>query len=188
MGKLIFISGGVSSGKSDFAEKLCSEFGGKTLYIATSIPFDEEMKAKKKKHIDRRATKNWDTLEEYSQLYKEVENIDKNYDTVLLDCITMMVSNLIFHNDYDFDAANIEAAEKKSEKVIEEACKLIDNIKKTELNFLVVTNEIGLGGISENRLTRYFAELCGKVNQMFAQASDDAYFVVSGIPIKIKGN
>ncbi len=186
MGKIVFISGGISSGKSDFAEKLCDERKGKTLYIATSTPLDEEMKEKKRKHIEKRRFKNWDTLEKYSELYKEIEEIGKKYNTVLLDCVTMMVSNLIFQDDYNFNAKDLLDSKEKTKKIIAEVKKLIEEIKKTNTEFIIVTNEIGLGGISENRLSRFFSQLCGEINQIFAKSSEEAYFVVSGIGVKIK--
>lgn len=186
MGEIIFVSGGISSGKSDFAERLCNNKKEKTLYIATSVPFDSEMKEKKRKHLEKRASKNWDTLERYKDLYKVIKEIDKKYDIVLLDCLTMMVSNLIFHEEHDFDAKDIKESNKKAKMVKEEFEKLIDEIKKTNTSFVIVTNEIGLGGISENRLTRFFSQLCGEINQLFAAISNEAYLVVSGIAIKIK--
>lgn len=186
MGKLIFISGGINSGKSYFAEELCTKLGGRTLYIATSIAFDEEMKEKKERHIKRRSSKNWDTLECYSGIYSRMESINEKYDTVILDCVTMMVSNLIFENDVDFDASDKKNARKKELYIEEEVKKLIEKIRLYNINFIAVTNEIGLGGISENRLTRYFTSVCGNVNQLIAGESDEAYAVISGIPVKIK--
>ena len=186
MGKIIFVSGGVSSGKSDFAEKLCREREGKILYIATSLPLDEEMKEKKRKHIEKRAGMNWDTLEKYRGLYKDVEKISEKYSTALLDCITMMVSNLIFEDDFNFDAEDIEEAEKKKEKIVYEVENLLKEIRKYGTDFIFVTNEIGLGGVSPNRLGRYFSQVCGEINRMVAEAADCAYLVVSGIPVLIK--
>lgn len=186
MGKIIFISGGISSGKSDFAERLCDENGGKTLYIATSVPFDEEMKEKKRKHIEKRLSKKWDTLEKYSELYKEIEEIGEKYNTVLLDCVTMMVSNLIFRDNHNFNLDSLLDSEEKSREIVAEVKRLIEEIKKTDTKFIVVTNEIGLGGISENRLSRFFSQLCGEINQIFAKSSEEAYLLVSGIAVKIK--
>lgn len=186
MGRIIFISGGVSSGKSDFAENMCSEMKKSTIYIATSLPLDDEMKKKKEKHINKRAEKNWDTLEKYKELYKDIEKLSKNYELALLDCITMMISNLIFEEDFNFDAENIEKSEKKSKIIKNEFEKLISEIKRNNIDFVFVTNEIGLGGISPSRLTRYFSQLCGEINRMVAENADEAYLVVSGIGVKLK--
>ncbi len=186
MGKIIFVSGGVSSGKSSFAEEIVSKKNKKTLYLATSLPLDDEMQEKKRKHIERRAAKNWDTLEKYDKLYSDIGEIAQKYDLVLLDCLTMLLSNLIFHEDYNFDAQDLVLSEEKSKKIIREMELLIEEIQKNDLEVVVVTNEIGLGGISENRLGRYFSQLCGQVNQMFAKASQQAYLIVSSIAVKIK--
>ncbi|MEG0250425.1 MAG: bifunctional adenosylcobinamide kinase/adenosylcobinamide-phosphate guanylyltransferase [Peptostreptococcus sp.] len=185
MGKIIYISGGISSGKSSFAEEICSEKNKKTVYIATAIPFDSEMIEKRKKHVARRKNKDWDTIEKHTEISKIIDSNEFIYELALLDCITMLISNLIFE-DSAFDINNKKDREKISKKIEVEIDNLLMSISVSDCDFIIVSNEIGLGGISENSLTRYFADICGKVNQKIARQSKEAYFVASGIAIKMK--
>lgn len=185
MGKIIYISGGISSGKSLFAEKLCFEKNKKTVYIATAKAFDEEMKEKRRKHIERRKDKAWDTIEKYTEVSSIIDSSDFVYELALLDCVTMLISNIIFE-DEEFDVNSEIDCKKTFKKVEEEIDQLLKSISKSSCDFIIVSDELGLGGISENKLTRYFTDLCGKVNQKIASQSEEAYFLVSGIAMKIK--
>lgn len=196
MGKIIFVTGGVSSGKSEFAENLCSQLECRdsvVLYVATSIPFDFEMEQKKADHQLRRKDKSWFTIEAYKSIPTEIgefcysNSIERSArKVILLDCVTMMISNLIFDRNGEFDVDDADERASVEKKVIAEFKTLLNFVKSENIDIIFVTNEIGLGGISENRLGRYFANLEGKVNKMIASETDDAYMVVSGIPIKIK--
>lgn len=186
MGKIILVSGGTSSGKSSFAEEYCTRLNGKTAYIATSIIFDKEMEIKKYKHVKRREYKRWSTIEEHVNLCGVFEKEDFDYETVMIDCVTMYITNLIFDNDMEFDAKDIDIKEKKREKVKYNIEKMLNYISNSDVNFILVTNEIGMGVLPGNELSRFFAELSGEVNQMISSIADEVYFTVSGIPIKIK--
>lgn len=196
MGRIVFVTGGVSSGKSEFAENLCSGLECRdsiVLYVATSIPFDFEMEQKKADHQLRRKDKSWYTIEAYKSIPREIgefcssNSVEKSVrKIILLDCVTMMISNLIFDRNGEFDVDDVDERAFVEKKVIAEFKTLLNFVKSENIDIIFVTNEIGLGGISENRLGRYFANLKGKVNKMIASESDDAYLVVSGIPIKIK--
>ena len=99
MSKIILVTGGARSGKSNFAESLCINQNNRTAYIATSVAFDEEMKNRVKKHQESRP-KEWKTYEIYKDIYSIVETLDKNHDTVIMDCVTLMVNNLWNHNSH----------------------------------------------------------------------------------------
>lgn len=186
MSQIIFVTGGARSGKSSYAESLCRARGNQTAYIATSIPFDEEMKDRVKKHRQMRPSE-WTTYEVYEDVYQKIEEIQKEHQTVILDCVTLMVNNLMFKEDRNYDHMTQEEINLLEAEIANQFRLLLETIKRTELYFVIVTNEIGLCPVAANRLTRIYTDIIGRMNQMIAASSDEVYFVVSGIPMKIKG-
>lgn len=186
MGKLVLVTGGVKSGKSDFAESLCLKNSGKMAYIATATIFDDEILKKVEQHKKKRSPYGWETIEEYKNLHKIIKKETFKYDTILIDCATLLVNNLIFEQNKIFDASDTYENEVLKIKIFEEIQQIINAIKHYPGYFVIVTNEIGLGGIAENKLSRFFANTAGKVNQMLAKQSDEVYLLVSGIDVKIK--
>lgn len=186
MSKVILVTGGARSGKSNFAEKLCKERNNNTAYIATSIPFDDEMKDRVRKHKESRP-QNWKTYEIYKDIYTIIDDISKEHKTVILDCVTLLVNNLIFMHEIDIDNSTQDEIDELEKYIKEQVEKLLIEIKKTNLYFVIVTNELGLGGVSINKLTRVYTDIVGRINQQIAAQSDEVYFVISGIPMKIKG-
>jgi adenosylcobinamide kinase/adenosylcobinamide-phosphate guanylyltransferase len=183
---LILVTGGARSGKSCFAERLVAEIGQNIAYIATAIPFDEGMRDRIKKHRESRPSE-WTTYEAYRDVYKSITDIARNHDTMLLDCITIMVTNLMFENgDIDWEKITREEIDEIEEMIRKQIELLIENIKKNNLNAVLVTNEIGMGLVPENRLARIFRDIAGRINQLIAREADFVYLTVSGIPIKIK--
>ncbi len=186
MAKIILVTGGARSGKSTHAENLCKLQENNTAYIATSIPFDDDMKDRVKKHRESRP-KSWVTYELYKDIYKEIPILAKKHQTVLLDCVTLMVNNLMFMTDIDFETCDYTAIDEVEASIKNQVNFLIDAIRKTDLYFVMVTNEIGMSPIAANRLTRVYTDIIGRINQQLAKASDEVYLVVSGIPVKVKG-
>lgn len=185
MSNIILVTGGARSGKSSFAESLCIKQNNKTAYIATSVAFDDEMKNRVKKHQESRP-KDWKTYEIYKDIYSIVEELDKNYDTVIMDCVTLMVNNLMFTHGIEVDEASSEELNELENYIREQINKLLEAVKKANLYFVIVTNEIGMGIVPENKLSRIYGDFVGRVNQLIANYSDEVYFVVSGIPMKVK--
>ncbi len=185
MGKIIYITGGAKSGKSKFAEKMVEEIGEKINYIATLTCFDDEMKEKVKIHKDRRNEK-YKTIEAYKNFDIIFENIDEK-ETILLDCLTNMVSNLIFEENIDFDKDLKINKEKLDIKIKKEVENLIKILKKHKGISVIVSNELGMGIVPVYPLGRYFRDIAGEINQYVAEKSDEVYLTVSGIPMKIKG-
>lgn len=185
MGKIIYITGGAKSGKSKFAEKMVEEIGEKINYIATLTCFDDEMKEKVKIHKDRRNEK-YKTIEAYKNFDIIFENIDEK-ETILLDCLTNMVSNLIFEENIDFDKDLKINKEKLDIKIKKEVENLIKVLKKHKGISVIVSNELGMGIVPVYPLGRYFRDIAGEINQYVAEKSDEVYLTVSGIPMKIKG-
>jgi adenosylcobinamide kinase/adenosylcobinamide-phosphate guanylyltransferase len=185
MGKLILITGGARSGKSSFAEEKAKELGDRILYIATSIPLDDEMKLRIQKHRAQRPSE-WETLEAYRDINTCLEGRLEKKDGVLLDCLTIMVTNIMLEEKEDWDnltASEIDAIEDIIKIEVE---KLIDAVKKSPSPFIVVTNETGMGVVPGNPLTRAFRDFVGRANQMTAKEAQEVYLCVSGIPVRIK--
>lgn len=186
MSKIILVTGGARSGKSRYAEDLCRAQNNAVAYIATSIPFDKDFKERVKKHQEMRPSE-WATFEVYEDIYKVIPEIASRHETVILDCVTLMINNLMFKENLDYDKLTALEIDTLEANIKEQFIKLIESIKKTDLYFVLVTNEIGLAPVAANRLTRIYTDIIGRINQLIAQSSDEVYLVVSGIPMKIKG-
>ena len=185
MGKLILLTGGARSGKSSYAEKLAEDIGNKILYIATSISCDKEMEYRIKCHQERRSN-TWATIECYKDFDTNLKDKLFDIDAVLLDCITIMVTNIMFSSDIDCENLNQEEAIVLEKMVMDEVDKLLAIISKAEVPFIIVTNEVGMGLVPEYPLSRVFRDIAGRVNQKLGSVSDEVYLCVCGIPNKIK--
>lgn len=186
MGNIILVTGGARSGKSSFAEKMASSLGKEILYVATSIPFDNEMKDRIRKHKRQRPA-DWDVLEAFCDLDTSLSGAIEEHKAILLDCITVMVSNILFSSgEVDWESIDMHNVNILEANVIKEIDKLIKASELSDIPFIIVTNEIGMGIVPENRLARIFRDIAGRVNQRIAGYANEVYLVVSGIPVKIK--
>lgn len=161
----------------------------RTLYIATARILDEEMEEKKNRHIERRQAYAWDTLEAYKDFdihFKEKSILDKGYKVILFDCLTMMVTNIIFESDMDFDSRDKKLRDEKESLVFKHIDILLDLVGGQDLDLVFVTNELGMGLIGDRGLSRYFTYLASKLNSYIAEKSQEMYFIVSGQSIKVK--
>jgi adenosylcobinamide kinase / adenosylcobinamide-phosphate guanylyltransferase len=175
----ILLTGGARSGKSRLAQELALKSSGHVLFVATAEAGDDEMARRIKKHRESRP-KDWTTLEVTTNIGN---NITKNIGgarTVIIDDITLLVNNVFEQFGTDPDADKVEKA------VAAEINKLCDCITKTEAHFIIVTNEVGLGIIPGDRVSRLYRDLLGRANQMLAEHVDEVYFMVSGIPLVVK--
>lgn len=169
MSKITLILGGVRSGKSQLAIKMAKEKGKKVAFIATCRPLDREMKERIELHKKARP-ENWKTFEEPEDVGLLLEKIGNNFDVIILDCLTILVSNLLLKG--------------LREKSIEQKIRKIMNAKA---NLIIVSNEVGLGIVPDNRLARDFRDIAGKINQVIVKKADKVFFMASGIPLRIKG-
>lgn len=186
MKNIVLITGGARSGKSTYAEKLANQAKSGVLYIATSIPFDDEMKDRVKKHKERRPS-TWYTFEGYRNLKSVFYNEEMQFDTILLDCITIMVTNLMFDNAGDsFDDLSNEAIDTMESEILQEVADFLNEAEKSTKTIIIVTNEIGSGIVPEYKMARVFRDIAGRVNQYIADRAQEVHLVVCGIPIKIK--
>ncbi|MCT4613815.1 MAG: bifunctional adenosylcobinamide kinase/adenosylcobinamide-phosphate guanylyltransferase [Marinifilaceae bacterium] len=169
MAKIIYITGGQRSGKSEFAEEIARSLTDKPVYLATSRIWDDEFKKRVDIHKSRRLDE-WENIEEE----KYISNLNLSNKTVLLDCITLWLTNFFYDNSYDVDKSLVQAKQ-EWDKLIEK-----------ETTLIVVSNEIGLGVVPVEKNTRRFIDLQGWMNQHIAKQADEVYFMVSGIAQKIK--
>ena len=178
--KITFITGGARSGKSSFALKEASKTKGQKAYIATAEALDGEMKDRIEKHKLVRGDE-WATYEEQIKLSDLLIDIKSQYGAVLLDCLTLWLSNVLLH-------AEMGAQEHQSpEDSINEFVSCLNGLAGTEgCDLYVVSNEVGMGIVPENKLARKFRDLAGTLNRKVAEIAVEVYLVTAGIPLKIK--
>ncbi len=192
-GSLVIITGGARSGKSAFAEKLALESGKDVTYLATARVEDEEMRQRVAAHRQRRP-KNFKTVEEPEQPRRVLERETGRGGLVLLDCLTLLVSNLILADleregavrrgeDIFADEELLEAAGRRALDYINE---LAPVAAKCPADVIVVTNEVGMGVVPNYPLGRVFRDYSGRANQAMAAAADQVWLVVCGIPQRFK--
>lgn len=172
MGKIILILGGARSGKSTHAVILAKKHK-KTAFIATCQPLDKEMRERILLHKEARP-KSWKTFEEPKDIEGLLRKIGNEFDCVIIDCLTLLVSNLIL-------------AGHKEEDILKKIKAIAANLRKKKAKIIIVSNEVGLGIVPANRLGRGFRDITGRVNQIAAKIADEVLFIVSGVPLKIKG-
>ncbi|MBK5072633.1 bifunctional adenosylcobinamide kinase/adenosylcobinamide-phosphate guanylyltransferase [Budviciaceae bacterium CWB-B4] len=186
---MILITGGARSGKSHLAERIANQKAatceGKVLYIATSLATDDEMSRRIEQHKLTRPAQ-WRTHEGYRQLGNEIRQQSAFFAVVVLECITTMLTNLIFDwaGDNDPDYLDYLALERWLEPQIDD---LLKACAGSQSEIIIVTNELGCGIVPEYPLARHFLDIAGRVNQKLAQQANEVHLVVSGIDVKIKG-
>jgi len=183
--RLVLVTGGARSGKSRWAEYLLQEQGGGVLYVATALPIDEEMQDRINRHRTRRPP-HWRTLEGYCGLARLIRETRLFREAVLLDCLTIMVTNLLLDAVKDFDRVTPQEAETVEKAIEQEVVSLVKALREIESTAVIVTNEVGMGLVPDNPLGRLFRDVCGRMNQLVAAEADEVYLVVCGIPVRIK--
>lgn len=170
--RIILVTGGQRSGKSETAERMALEASTSPVYIATCRPMDAEMERRVALHRERREGRGWTTVEA-TELSAAGAMPGA---TVLIDSATMLASNAFFACGEDQTRA-LEAVKADFDSFIE---------RSAGSTIIVVSDEIGLGGVSANAMTRHFTDLQGLFNRHIAEAATEVYLTVSGIPVKIK--
>lgn len=177
MKKIILILGGIRSGKSYFAEQKAEFYSEKPVYIATSIPFDNEMKLRVAQHKIRRGNR-YELIEAPYDLTGPLGRLKDR--TVLVDCLTLNLSNRLMATEEYMD---LEELIETDEDYLKDLYKII---KKNNLKVIFVSNEVGAAPIEANELGRYFQDLQGRWNRIMAGYADEVYVVQAGIPTLIK--
>ncbi len=177
---ITLVIGGARSGKSEFAENLIIDQTD-VCYIATANITDDEMAFRVMKHREQRP-KAWRTCEENDNV---TLCIGKEA-TYLLDDITNLISNIMFNMTYDNENITNEIMIEVEKSIIFKLDSFISEIRMKNLNLIMVTNEVGLSIVPENKLARHFRDIQGRVNKYLAHKADDVYFMVAGIEVKVK--
>jgi len=193
MAEVVLITGGSRSGKSRHAQELAERVAGRRTFIATCPAVDEEMAERVRRHREARGT-SWVTLEEEVDLPGALRRAAGSR-AIVVDCLTLWVSNLLLEAHGDSGTAGPAAApgrppegfgmtedemEARCARVLE-ACEGLDGV------VVFVTNEVGMGIVPDNALARRFRDLAGRCNQTIAAGAGRVVFMVSGIPWVVKG-
>lgn len=173
MKRTTLVIGGCKSGKSRHALELAERGDFRKIFIATCVPFDEEMKQRVARHRQERDA-TWKTVDVPIELPEAIWAHDDAKTVLLVDCLTLWINNLLLASE---DRQHID----------ENVEKLIDALYRARGRVILVANEVGAGIVPENRLARLFRDAAGLANQRIAAAADQVVFMVAGIPMTIKG-
>ncbi|GAA4178086.1 bifunctional adenosylcobinamide kinase/adenosylcobinamide-phosphate guanylyltransferase [Shinella granuli] len=166
----VLVLGGARSGKSAFAERLVVETGLSRHYIATGRAFDDEMRARIARHREDRGD-GWQTHEEPLALAARIRDVARADRAVLVDCLTLWVTNLML----------------EERDIAAEFSGLLEAIRQAPGRIVLVSNEVGLGIVPDNRMAREFRDHAGRLHQQVAALVPEVYFVAAGLPLKMKG-
>lgn len=177
--QITLILGGARSGKSAYAEKLARQSGQHILYIATAEARDKEMAKRIAAHQAARPS-TWRTLEAPTNIGARLATINYRLDAILLDCLTLLVSNMVLAMEEQPEVIVEAAVEAELEAII---------AAQTRLNapLIIVSNEVGLGLVPPYPLGRLYRDILGRANQRLAAQADHVLFMVAGLPMTVKG-
>jgi adenosylcobinamide kinase / adenosylcobinamide-phosphate guanylyltransferase len=174
--QIILLLGGARSGKSYYAQQLAIELGDRVLFVATGEALDDEMEARIAEHKKDRP-KTWQTLEVPTSIGKKIVKQIGDADVVVIDCITLLISNLLRSEPDNLAAEKI---------VISEVAELIDTMNRLDASFIIVSNEVGMGLVPDNKLSRIYRDLLGKANQLLAACATEVYLMLACLPVQVK--
>ena len=181
--RCVLIIGGAGSGKSHFAQELAPKLGEPVLFVATAVAGDEEMRQRIEQHQRTRSAA-WRTLEVTTQVGSQILEKIGGAQVVIVDCITLLVNNILGqYSDQTGEQIDAPLIEKR---LMAEVGELIECIDRVDASFIIVTNEVGLGLVPANRMGRLYRDLLAKANRLLAQAADEVYMMVAGLPLPIK--
>jgi adenosylcobinamide kinase / adenosylcobinamide-phosphate guanylyltransferase len=173
--KITLILGGARSGKSSCAQELAS-YNSKVLFLATAEALDDEMARRIEAHRKSRPSE-WDTIEAQSNIVDAVNKIADKYDAVIIDCITILVSNHFRENlPLNITECNVK----------KEITNLVDLLSNMQSNYIIVSNEVGCGLVPDNALSRTYRDTLGYANQQLAKCANEVYLMTAGLKIRMK--
>ena len=179
--QLIFLLGGARSGKSHYAEQWARAQSENVLFVATAQALDDEMKERIIRHRAERPS-NWQTLEAPLGTAQQIEEVlnQWQYDIVVIDCLTLLASNVLLTLPDDCSQADADEA------ILHEVDEIISVYRNSNATWLVVSNEVGMGIVPPSRLGRFYRDALGRANQRIAQAADEVFLLVAGLPWLLK--
>ncbi len=166
------VLGGARSGKTAFAERLALHAGARPVYLATATTLDEEMRERVRSHQASRGQR-FTTMEEPTELSRAILRAGAQHDVILVDCLTLWITNLLVANE-DVSTA------------VSELCATLIEFRQAKV--VLVSNEVGLGIVPDNAMARTFRDLAGSAHQRLAEICEDVYFVAAGLPLTMKGD
>jgi adenosylcobinamide kinase/adenosylcobinamide-phosphate guanylyltransferase len=180
------IIGGARSGKSDFAQELIKNCGLPATYVATAEVTDNEMAYRIDRHKkDRPQT--WPTIEAPYLLPARITNACVPGRAVILDCLAVYVSNACLSTLHPYhDTFNVAQLTEVESAIMSDVKSALDKLGQADLS-VVVSNEVGLAVVPDNALARAYRDILGRCNQLTANWADEVYFVITGLPMKLKG-
>jgi len=179
---LVLVTGGARSGKSRFAEEYAMSTGKQVVYIATAQNCDQEMQERIRIHRSRRPL-GFITREQPFYPDQVLEEEWPENTLFILDCLTILLTNHLLEDNGRGDYAFYE---QRSKHALDYVGSLADKISEAGAPFVMVTNEVGMGLVPDNRLGRVFRDLAGRANQLLAARAGEVWFLISGIPQRIK--
>ncbi|NLX18140.1 MAG: bifunctional adenosylcobinamide kinase/adenosylcobinamide-phosphate guanylyltransferase [Desulfobulbus sp.] len=186
MGRVFLVTGGARSGKSGFAEQLAAGFGPQIVYIATARPVDEEMVDRIARHRRQRPS-SWQTFEAPERPSAVIAEQGQGCDAILLDCLTVLTTNLLLLYDIDWEHVSRHRLAEIEGEILSEIEAIYKAVCESRADLVAVTNEVGCGIVPASPMTRFFRDCAGRINQRMAAVAAEVYWVVSGIPVRIKG-
>lgn len=169
------VLGGARSGKSDYAEQQARDTKQPVVYIATAEAGDDEMQVRISRHQSARP-EHWQTVEEPIRLAEAIKRYSTSGNCLLIDCLTLWLSNSLFDRHGALQTA-IFSQQKQA---------LLDSLSKCSGNIIMVSNELGMGGVSIHKTTRLFVDEAGRLHQDIARMSDRVVLLTAGIPQVLK--
>jgi adenosylcobinamide kinase / adenosylcobinamide-phosphate guanylyltransferase len=167
----VLVLGGARSGKTGFAERLAMRAGQRPAYLATAEALDGEMQDRVQTHQRQRQGR-FATIEEPIRLGEALVAATRDHDVVLVDCLTLWITNLL--------GANKDVA-----AAVEDLATVLQELDETRV--ILVSNEVGLGIVPDNSMARSFRDLAGSAHQRLAEICADVHFIIAGLPMTLKG-
>ena len=162
-----------------YAQRIAESISGARTYIATCPVIDKEMEDRIRKHKEARQSASWQTIEEVTDLAGALRK-SKGSGVVLVDCLTLWINNLMYEAEQEKKYLDEDVIGSRCEDVLGVCSELTGTV-------IFVTNEVGMGIVPENLSSRLFRDLAGRCNQRMANHADVFVFMISGLPLYIKG-